>query len=250
MQNEVLSYIEGLESFKHVFADLLLATSKDFSLRSVPQVENVGPLPSAGVDVNDITLGTVDDDELPPPPTLVAQTSSQLRKASEEAAALTPPAMVRQTSEEVVRRFANMLSWEESEHPIVAFKMDRNGDAVAVDILSLNHQFVDRYINGQLKQSLEENHFDFNKDWEKVSNEEGVSILRQIEGLDDEYRGGLHALEPGYVMTVDNILKMLSIQLRLRCNLPVVIMGETGTPLQVHVCARLTLATFLNVTLM
>ena len=33
---------------------------------------------------------------------------------------------------------------------------------------------------------------------------------------------------PGYVLTIDNMLKMLSIQLRLRFHLPVVIMGETG----------------------
>ncbi|CAM9878492.1 unnamed protein product, partial [Heterosigma akashiwo] len=33
---------------------------------------------------------------------------------------------------------------------------------------------------------------------------------------------------PGYVLTVDNMLKMLSISLRLRFRLPVIIMGETG----------------------
>ena len=37
-----------------------------------------------------------------------------------------------------------------------------------------------------------------------------------------------HPLEPGYILTVDNMLKMLSIQLRLLFNLPVIIMGETG----------------------
>eukprot|EP00456_Euglypha_rotunda_P019720 TRINITY_DN17417_c0_g3_i3.p1 TRINITY_DN17417_c0_g3~~TRINITY_DN17417_c0_g3_i3.p1 ORF type:complete len:178 (+),score=26.96 TRINITY_DN17417_c0_g3_i3:132-665(+) len=35
-------------------------------------------------------------------------------------------------------------------------------------------------------------------------------------------------VDPGYVITIDNLLKMLSIQLRMRNNLPVVIMGETG----------------------
>lgn len=179
------------------------------------------------LDNGDNFAGT--DLDLPPPPGLVMQTSSELRRATQEASVLSTPAMVRQTSEEVVKRFANMISWEESEHPIVAFKMNRYGEALAVDILSLNPQFVDRHIHGPLKHSLEENSFDFNKDWDRVTNEEGVSILRQIEGLDDDFRGGLHALEPGYVMTVDNILKMLSIQLRLRCNLPVVIMGETGS---------------------
>ena len=35
-------------------------------------------------------------------------------------------------------------------------------------------------------------------------------------------------LDAGYVLTVDNLLKMLSIQLRLKFNLPAIIMGETG----------------------
>jgi MoxR-like ATPase len=35
-------------------------------------------------------------------------------------------------------------------------------------------------------------------------------------------------LEPGYVITVDNLVKMLSILMRLQCNLPVLVMGETG----------------------
>jgi hypothetical protein len=54
-------------------------------------------------------------------------------------------------------------------------------------------------------------------------------ILRQVEGLSRDYRGGVDALEAGYVMTIDNVLKMLSIQLRLRFNVPVIIMGETGS---------------------
>lgn len=53
-------------------------------------------------------------------------------------------------------------------------------------------------------------------------------MLRQIDGLGYDSRGGVESLEPGYVMTVDNMLKMLSIQMRLRFNLPVIIMGETG----------------------
>ena len=34
-------------------------------------------------------------------------------------------------------------------------------------------------------------------------------------------RGGVEAMDPGYTLTVDNLLKMISIQLRLKFNLPV-----------------------------
>jgi hypothetical protein len=56
-----------------------------------------------------------------------------------------------------------------------------------------------------------------------------------VQGLNDADPGGLAALEPGYVLTVDNLLKMLSIAMRLRYDLPVIIMGETG-------CGKSTLA--------
>jgi hypothetical protein len=227
----VLDAVAGLENFKHVFVGLLVETSIDFSLRSVPQLDVVGPLLDSRV-IGEETLQDLPlDDELPdlpPAPVFQLQTSSELRRATQELNALNPPGMVRQTSEEVVRRFQKMLSWEESEHPVVLFKMNFDGDVDGVDILSLNSDFVDRYIHGDLKRNLEENYLDFNRDWSNITNEEGVEILRNVEGLTYSNRGGLDSLEPGYVMTVDNLLKMLSIQLRLRFNLPVVIMGETG----------------------
>lgn len=39
----------------------------------------------------------------------------------------------------------------------------------------------------------------------------------------------VESIDPSYVLTVDNLLKMLSILLRLKNNTPVCIMGETGT---------------------
>ena len=79
-----------------------------------------------------------------------------------------------------------------------------------------------------LRSNLRHNRIEFEKDWQKLSNADGVEILRAVEGLDREALGGISALESGYVMTVDNVLKMLSMQMRLRLGLPVVIMGETG----------------------
>ena len=55
--------------------------------------------------------------------------------------------------------------------------------------------------------------------------------LRDIQGLMDQGeggRGGVRAMDVGYVLTVDNLLKMISILMRLRVSLPAIIMGETG----------------------
>ena len=58
-----------------------------------------------------------------------------------------------------------------------------------------------------------------------------MEILKKVEGW--RLAAGasdmkLHPVSAGYVITIDNLLKMLSIQLRLRNGLPVMIMGETG----------------------
>jgi hypothetical protein len=59
-----------------------------------------------------------------------------------------------------------------------------------------------RYFTGELKANLEQTGFEFNKDWDKVTNQEGVEVLRRIEGMSASMRGGVQALESGYVMTV------------------------------------------------
>jgi hypothetical protein len=88
-----------------------------------------------------------------------------------------------------------------------------------VNILSLKADFVRRYIQGNLKQAIELNRIDLEKDWSKLTNSQAVEILRGVEGL--ERAPGSFALEDGYVLTVDNLIKMLSIQLRLKFGLPV-----------------------------
>jgi hypothetical protein len=90
-------------------------------------------------------------------------------------------------------------------------------------------------------------------------------------------RGGIFSLEPGYVLTIDNVLKMLrylsiylyiyiyltnyptlnltlpllslSIQLRLRFNLPVVVMGETGAGKCILIRNYITIYLFLYLSL-
>ena len=242
-QGGILASIEGLENFKEVFVKLLVETSKDFSLRSVPQLKVVGPPPSSEyaianelnkneLDRKDVTSTAISvSDGLPPlPPSMKREKSAELTQAEFSASRLEPPSSIRQSSEEIAARFKNMMSWEQSEHPIVAFKMDdRGGGGISgVDIISLNRSYLSRHMPQDLIESLEANKFEFNRDWASIKNEEGAEILRNVDGLSFMHRGGVRSLEPGYVMTVDNMLKMLSIQLRLRYNLPAIIMGETG----------------------
>lgn len=54
-----------------------------------------------------------------------------------------------------------------------------------------------------------------------------INILRKVMGLDSKE---LICYDPDstYELTVDNCLKLMAIFLRLKCNHPVIIMGETG----------------------
>lgn len=240
-QGGILASIQGLENFKEIFVALLIETSKDFSLRSVPQLSCVGPPPGSQYAISsdlenkrhktpdsakDLTESTFP----PAPPSIRREKSSQYSQAEHRATQMDPPISIRQSSEEVVARFRNMTSWQQSEHPIVAFKVDdRDGGGISgVDILSLNKDFLRQHMPPGLIETLEANRFELDRDWSAITNEEGVAILRAVDGLGLQHRGGLRAVEAGYVMTVDNMLKMLSIQLRLRNNLPAIIMGETG----------------------
>ena len=124
--------------------------------------------------------------------------------------------LTRQTTLEMAERFGGMRSWESSDHPVVVFKVDpMMGGVDGVDLLSLNSSYVERYIDRALRAELEASGIDFAKDWSKITNNDAVLLLRQLDGLMDRAsggRGGVGALDEGYVLTIDNLLKMISIQ--------------------------------------
>ena len=101
-------------------------------------------------------------------------------------------------------------------------------------------------MNTRLYAGLKENRVNLSENyqsWGKKTMIEKIGMVMGLESIDDP--------DPSYVLTVDNVLKMLAIQMRFRyksmmalsylkvcaithlisphrCNIPVVIMGETG----------------------
>ena len=94
-----------------------------------------------------------------------------------------------------------------------------------VDVLTLSAQFVNEYLNDNLRAQLRGHGIDIGRDWAKLTNEEGIDKLRHAMGVG---RQAPPRLQHGYVITVDNLLKMLSVSMRMKCGLPVIVMGETG----------------------
>ena len=112
-----------------------------------------------------------------------------------------------------------MVSWEQSDHPVAVWKLNFGGTGVdGVDILSMNPAFVAQYLNDNLRHILRGHGMEFDRDWTKLTNEHAIDLLCHAMGRSRDARP---RLQSGYVITVDNLLKMLSIALRMRCGLPV-----------------------------
>uniref|UniRef100_A0A7S0DVA6 Uncharacterized protein n=1 Tax=Amorphochlora amoebiformis TaxID=1561963 RepID=A0A7S0DVA6_9EUKA len=247
----ILEALEELKRIKHVFCNLMIETSKDFTLRAVPRGRQFGrvekkhkPLPAPtnnqgtgrpGHDLFGNNIINIHSLGGPPPaaPALGRQTSIELQDAAAQAGGVNPE-LVRQASDNLAVRFQNMMKWDDTDHPVCVWyeAFRRGGGYDGFDILSLNKRFLNQYISPMLVENLKVQGLrNLDRDWSRLTSEEAMTILKKVEGW--RLTAGssdmkLHEISAGYVITIDNLLKMLSIQLRLRNGLPVMIMGETG----------------------
>ena len=122
--------------------------------------------------------------------------------------------------------------WESSFHPYVFFNADRHSMSFANFNVNnqgdLRHPKTEEEIEQSLMrpdlvQALTRNGVDLKQDIDKMSREKKLAVLCQVFGV-----GSVFDPDETYELTTDNVLKMLAIQMRFRCRIPVVIMGETG----------------------
>ena len=112
-----------------------------------------------------------------------------------------PPAarLTRQDSRHAAARFDSMVSWENSDHPIAVWNRPHGGAGVdGVDVLTLSAQFVNEYLNDNLRAQLRGHGIDIGRDWAKLTNEEGIDKLRHAMGVG---RQAPPRLQHGYVIT-------------------------------------------------
>ena len=141
-----------------------------------------------------------------------------------------------------VHRFQR-LSWETQRPPVAVVKSNAQGTVNGIDVITLDKGFVGNFFPGSMQAVMKDNGIRLDKDWTLASHQDCLKLVLQVEGggavqrpLDDL---------PGpeeYVITIDNLIKLLSIQQRLKYCLPVVLMGETG-------CGKTALVRFLAKTL-
>ena len=122
--------------------------------------------------------------------------------------------------------------WESSFHPYVFFNND--GHSMSFANFNVNaqgalchpktkEQIEQNLMHPNLVQALTRNGVDLQHDINSISREKKLAVLCQVFGV-----GSVFDPDETYELTTDNVLKMLAIQMRFRCRIPVVIMGETG----------------------
>ena len=192
----------------------LIETSYDFSTRSVKKSDQVqgGALP-------------------PPPP-------GEGGSSSSSPPVVAAPVNIQEAEMRYyIESFEEMRRWDDSAHPFIFFNhagVDLSGILPSgLGIISLNPGLLNQTMDQNMKGILKHNGFDLDLDYTKITREVALCLLGTILGFDPDF---LYQSE--YVLTIDNIMKILAIQLRVRYGIPVLIMGETG-------CGKTALVSFM-----
>lgn len=139
-------------------------------------------------------------------------------------------------TEEDLTPFRIRKKWESEPHPYIFFNEDgvsmtfigfhlqANADGSIDAINPLNGLVIKRNVmSPQLYQGLNLQKVPFNVNFDALPRHEKIEKLCTV-------LGNIWPIDPDetYELTTDNILKILAIEMRFRCGIPVVIMGETG----------------------
>ncbi|KAM6317270.1 E3 ubiquitin-protein ligase RNF213 isoform 4-T4 [Podargus strigoides] len=139
-------------------------------------------------------------------------------------------------AEEDLLPFRIRKKWELEPHPYLFFNEDRvsmtfigfhfqpNGSGGVDAINPFNGNVIKRNVmTSQLYNGLLLQRVPFNTPFDQLPRHEKLEKLCMVLGIP-------WVIDPDetYELTTDNVLKILAIEMRFRCNIPVVIMGETG----------------------
>ena len=121
------------------------------------------------------------------------------------------------------------LPFSFSSHPYIFFNKDYSLTFVGF-IINSNGDLVDfkqtvlepRILTPQQYTGLIRNGVNFGEDCHKWKEDTMREKIASVMGVET------HNPDESYVLTLDNLIKILAIQMRFRCGIPVVIMGETG----------------------
>ena len=125
--------------------------------------------------------------------------------------------------------------WEEKNHPYIFLNEDRQtmsffgiyitDQLEQLDSFDAKRVIGKKVIPKELYRALKLNKADMEQECSSWDRNKMISILSNVMNSSSV---PWTDIDPFYVMTIDNLKKMLAIHMRFRCNIPVIIMGETG----------------------
>ncbi|XP_053396339.1 E3 ubiquitin-protein ligase rnf213-alpha-like isoform X2 [Mercenaria mercenaria] len=135
--------------------------------------------------------------------------------------------------EDVLQAYQMRRTWESSPHPYLFFNSDRFSFTFLgffIDRASGNlvdqqtRTILERGIMApNLYDSLVRNHAPIQENFDALPRHEKIMKLCKCMGIDMP-----HDPDDTYELTTDNVKKIMAIYMRFRCDIPVIIMGETG----------------------
>ncbi|KAF0978054.1 hypothetical protein FDP41_002946 [Naegleria fowleri] len=122
--------------------------------------------------------------------------------------------------------FENRIGrWEEqsAQHPLIVFYRTEMDEITGIDLIGIDTDKLE--LNEELKYSLVCNGINLDAP-RALSHERAQEIIRNVAGLGKEDRN--EKVRNNYVLTVDNLSKVLVIYNKLKYSLPTILYGDNG----------------------
>lgn len=142
--------------------------------------------------------------------------------------------------DDMLSRLTIRKHWEREAHPYIFFNADhfsmsflgfyvrkRGNTFDAVDLHS-EQVLIKDVMTQKLFEGLERQHICLTEDFDQLNRQDKIQRISRVVGANKGNRNRDFDPDPTYELTSDNVMKMLAIQMRFRCGIPVIIMGETG----------------------
>ena len=132
------------------------------------------------------------------------------------------------SAQHMVQRVEGMIQWEESNHLLIVF---HGVDSQTIAAFYRDKKRVPREVSDLLKSQTVKGRIEELDDFKTMTHEELQQRLERIARTKSVKQERQEMVERGsnyYALTPDNMLKMILITLRVRANVPIIIMGETG----------------------
>ncbi|XP_022803330.1 E3 ubiquitin-protein ligase rnf213-alpha-like isoform X2 [Stylophora pistillata] len=131
-----------------------------------------------------------------------------------------------------IEQFQLRRQWESSPHPYLFFNQDHITLTFLGFFINSAGDLVDPQTGQTLERGLMSKHLrnglhaqrvDFTTNIETSKKKDKINQLCSVMGVKWS-----HDPDSAYELTIDNVKKILAIHMRFRCNIPVIVMGETG----------------------